>query len=69
MAPKIKGKGTKQAPWQLATPPGTSAFEAYRMAQGDGALVSSRVLLWFAVGLVLVSVLMATVLIFTAARR
>jgi hypothetical protein len=46
-----------------------SALEAYRMAQGDGTLVSSRVLLWFAVGLVLVSVLMATVLIFAAARR
>jgi hypothetical protein len=46
-----------------------TAFEAYRMAQGDGALVSSRVLLWIAVGLVLVSVLMATVLIFAAARR
>ena len=39
------------------------------MAQGEGALVTSRVLLWFAVGLVLVSVLMATVLIFAAARR
>jgi hypothetical protein len=46
-----------------------SAVEAYRMAQGAGALVTSRVLLWFAVGLVLVSVLMATVLIFAAARR
>jgi hypothetical protein len=48
---------------------GFSALEAYRMAQGEGVLVTSRVLLWFAVGLVLVSVLMATVLIFTAAKR
>jgi len=45
-----------------------SAFEAYRMAQGGGPIVSSRVLLWGAVSLVLVSVLMATFIIFTAAR-
>lgn len=25
-----KGDGTKAKPWQLTTPPGTSAFEAYR---------------------------------------
>lgn len=25
-----KGDGTKTKPWQLTTPPGTSAFEAYR---------------------------------------
>jgi hypothetical protein len=30
MAAKVKGKGTKDSPWQLTTPPGTSAFEAYR---------------------------------------
>lgn len=29
-APQVKGDGTKAKPWQLATPPGTSAFEAYR---------------------------------------
>jgi hypothetical protein len=46
-----------------------SAFETYRMAQGEGVLVTSRVLMWFAVGLVLVSVLMAIGLIFAAARR
>jgi hypothetical protein len=46
-----------------------SAFEAYRLAQGGGVLVTSRILLWFAVALVLVSVLMAVMLIFTAARR
>ncbi len=45
-----------------------TAFEAYRMAQGSGPIVSSRVLLWGAVSLVLVSVLMATFIIFTAAR-
>lgn len=27
---KAKGKGTKASPWSLATPPGTSTFEAYR---------------------------------------
>jgi hypothetical protein len=45
-----------------------TAFEAYRMAQGSGPIVSSRVLLWGAVSLVLVSVLMATFIIFSAAR-
>ena len=28
--PKNNGKGTKESPWQLKTPPGTSDFEAYR---------------------------------------
>lgn len=46
-----------------------TAYEAYRMAHGSGVLVSSRVLLWGAVSLVLVSVGMATYLIFAAARR
>jgi rubredoxin len=46
-----------------------TAYEAYRMAQGGDLLVSSRVLLWGAVSLVLVSVLMAAFLIFAAARR
>jgi len=27
---KIKGSGTRQSPWALKTPPGTSEFEAYR---------------------------------------
>jgi hypothetical protein len=27
---KIEGKGTKASPWQLQTPPGTAAYEAYR---------------------------------------
>jgi hypothetical protein len=46
-----------------------TAYEAYRMADGSGLLVSSRVLLWGAVSLVLVSALMAAFLIFAAARR
>ncbi len=45
-----------------------TAFEAYRLAQGGATIVSSRVLLWGAVSLVLVSVLMATFIIFAAAR-
>jgi hypothetical protein len=32
--PKIDGKGTKESPWVLKTPPGTSDYEAYR---DDGA--------------------------------
>ena len=27
---KIKGSGTRQSPWVLKTPPGTSEFEAFR---------------------------------------
>jgi hypothetical protein len=27
---KVEGKGTASAPWKLTTPPGTSAYEAYR---------------------------------------
>ena len=30
MPRESKGKGTKEAPWILKTPPGTSEFEAYR---------------------------------------
>jgi hypothetical protein len=30
-----KGNGTKDAPWQLKTPPGTSEFEAYRDEAAD----------------------------------
>jgi hypothetical protein len=46
-----------------------TAYEAYRIAQGGGLLVSTRALLWGAVSLVLVSVLMAAFLIFATARR
>jgi hypothetical protein len=31
----MKGDGTKAKPWQLKTPPGTSAFEAYREPDAD----------------------------------
>jgi hypothetical protein len=32
---KVKGKGTKESPWMLKTPPGTSEFEAYRDPAAD----------------------------------
>ncbi|HEX9095690.1 MAG TPA: hypothetical protein VF990_06250 [Candidatus Dormibacteraeota bacterium] len=28
---KVKGSGTRQSPWVLKTPPGTSEFEAYQL--------------------------------------
>jgi hypothetical protein len=30
MAPKVKGHGTKEKPWELKTPSGTSDIQAYR---------------------------------------
>ncbi len=33
--PKVKGQGTKDKPWQLTTPPGTSEFVAYRDPSAD----------------------------------
>jgi hypothetical protein len=33
--PKVKGDGTKDSPWTLSTPPGTSDYEAYRDADAD----------------------------------
>ena len=32
---KLKGNGTKDKPWRLTTPPGTSEFEAYRDEGAD----------------------------------
>jgi len=32
---KTKGKGTEAAPWELQTPPGTSAFQAWRDDASD----------------------------------
>lgn len=32
---KVEGKGTKESPWQLKTPPGSAAYEAYRDEQAD----------------------------------
>jgi hypothetical protein len=31
----VQGTGTREAPWQLRTPPGTSGFEAWRDEAGD----------------------------------
>ena len=31
----VKGTGTSDNPWKLETPPGTSAYEAYRDAAAD----------------------------------
>ena len=31
----VTGKGTKDSPWQLKTPPGTSEYEAYRDETAD----------------------------------
>jgi len=33
--PKVKGLGTKDKPWQLETPPGTSSYEMYRDDAAD----------------------------------
>jgi len=41
--PKVKGQGTKDSPWQLETPPGTSTFEAYRDAGADPPALVVRV--------------------------
>jgi hypothetical protein len=32
---KVRGKGTKESPWGLKTPPGTADYEAYRDAEAD----------------------------------
>ena len=46
-----------------------SAMDAHRIAGGDPPLVSSRVLLWASVGLIVLSVLIATFVTLPAARR
>jgi RNA polymerase subunit RPABC4/transcription elongation factor Spt4 len=45
-----------------------SALDAYRIANRDDPLVSSRTLLWASAGLVVTSVLLATMLTFSARR-
>jgi hypothetical protein len=35
MPSKAAGDGTKEKPWQLTTPPGTSAYEAWREPDSD----------------------------------
>jgi hypothetical protein len=32
---KVKGDGTKEKPWQLKTPPGTSAYEMWKDEEAD----------------------------------
>ena len=39
----VKGSGTKQSPWVLKTPPGTSEFEAYRDEALDPAALIVQV--------------------------
>jgi ribosomal protein L40E len=46
-----------------------SAMDAYRLAAGDAPVMSSRALLWTSVGLVFLSVLIATFVTLPAARR
>lgn len=46
-----------------------SAIDAYRIASGDPPLISSRTLLWASAGLVVLSVLIASLVTLPAARR
>jgi hypothetical protein len=39
----MTGKGTKENPWHLKTPPGTSEFEAYRDESSDPATLVVQV--------------------------
>src|SRR3954453_13254284 len=39
MAHNVKGSGTKDDPWQLETPPGTSAYTMYRDDAADPPLI------------------------------
>ena len=39
----VKGDGTAKKPWQLTTPPGTSAFEAHRDPAADPPALVVRV--------------------------
>jgi len=40
---KVSGKGTKDKPWELKTPPGTSEFQAYRDEEADPAALVVQV--------------------------
>jgi uncharacterized protein DUF6855 len=42
-AKNVKGKGTKDQPWILKTPPGSSEFEAYRDESSDPAALVVQV--------------------------
>ena len=39
----VEGTGTEEDPWQLTTPPGKSAFEAYRDREADPAALVVQV--------------------------
>ncbi|HVQ44711.1 MAG TPA: hypothetical protein VMT30_07150 [Candidatus Saccharimonadia bacterium] len=39
MATQIKGNGTKESPWQLTTPPGTSQYQMYEDESADPAAI------------------------------
>ena len=43
MDTEMTGKGTKENPWHLKTPPGTSEFEAYRDESSDPAALVVQV--------------------------
>lgn len=47
----------------------TSALDAFRLASGSDPIVSSRTLLWGSVGLIVLSVMIATLVTLPAARR
>ncbi len=36
---KVNGKGTKDSPWELTTPPGTSAYTMYKDEAADPAVL------------------------------
>jgi hypothetical protein len=46
-----------------------SAFEAYRIADGGGPLVSARALLWTTVAVVMVSIGLLTASVFSVSAR
>jgi hypothetical protein len=41
--PKVTGKGTKESPWKLQTPPGTSDYEAWREPEDEPAALVVQV--------------------------
>jgi hypothetical protein len=40
---KVVGKGTKEAPWELKTPPGTSDYQAYKDEEAEPAALVVQV--------------------------
>jgi hypothetical protein len=39
----VKGKGTKESPWQLKTPPGTSSYTMYKDEAADPPVIVCQV--------------------------